>query len=57
MTTTTDGETTTDTGDGDGPGFGIVSGALGTAGGVAYAAKSLLADDEPAADDQETDEN
>ncbi|MEF8881385.1 MAG: glucodextranase DOMON-like domain-containing protein [Halapricum sp.] len=62
MTTTTDGETTTeteggetttDTGDGDGPGFGIVSGALGTAGGVAYAAKSLLADDEPAADEEE----
>ncbi|MEF8826942.1 MAG: hypothetical protein V5A27_11490 [Halapricum sp.] len=43
------GETTTETGDGDGPGFGIVSGALDTAGGVTYAAKSLLDDDDPVA--------
>ncbi|MFW6017719.1 MAG: hypothetical protein ACOCPX_02745, partial [Halapricum sp.] len=49
------GETTeTDTGDGFGPGFGVVSGALGTAGGVAYAAKSLLNDDEPARPDDVT---
>ena len=34
--------TTTETGDGFGPGFGVVSGALGTAGGLAYAGKSLL---------------
>jgi len=40
--------TTTESGDGFGPGFGVVSGALGTAGGVAYAAKSLLGDDDPA---------
>jgi hypothetical protein len=45
-TTKTDStaEATTDTGDGDGPGFGLVSGVLGTAGGAAYAARSLLGD-------------
>jgi len=34
---------TTPTASGDGPGFGLLSGALGTAGGVAYAARRLLA--------------
>ena len=37
-----------DTGSGFGPGFGVVSGALGTAGGAAYAAKRLLGEDGPA---------
>ena len=41
-------ETETESGDGFGPGFGVVSGALGTAGGLAYAARSLLGDDDPA---------
>lgn len=45
------GETTTETGDGFGPGFGVVSGALGTAGGLAYAGKSLLDDESKATDD------
>jgi len=42
---------TTEMGDGFGPGFGIVSGTLGTAGGLAYAGKSLLDGDSAAADD------
>ncbi|MCU4716844.1 glucodextranase DOMON-like domain-containing protein [Halapricum hydrolyticum] len=49
--TETETETETEEGDGFGPGFGVVSGALGTAGGVAYAAKSLLSSDEPAQPD------
>jgi carbohydrate-binding DOMON domain-containing protein/glycosidase len=42
------GEGSSDTGSGFGPGFGVVSGALGTAGGAAYAAKRLLGTDDPA---------
>jgi len=34
-------EETTPSGSGDGPGFGVVSGALGTAGGIAYGVRSL----------------
>jgi len=40
-----------DTGSGFGPGFGVVSGALGTAGGAAYAARRLLGEDKPAQPD------
>ncbi|QCC50411.1 glucodextranase DOMON-like domain-containing protein [Halapricum salinum] len=40
-----------DTGSGFGPGFGVVSAAVGTAGGAAYAAKRVLGD-EPAPEDE-----
>jgi len=49
--TTTEDDDGGDTGSGFGPGFGVVSGALGTAGGAAYAAKRLLGEDEPAQPD------
>jgi len=38
--------TTTESGDGFGPGFGAVTGLIGTAGGVAYAAKNRLGSDD-----------
>ncbi|MCU4717279.1 glucodextranase DOMON-like domain-containing protein [Halapricum hydrolyticum] len=38
-------DTVTETGDGFGPGFGVVSSALGTIGGAAYAIRSLTASD------------
>jgi len=40
-----------DTGSGFGPGFGVVSGALGTAGGAAYAAKRRLGGTDPDPED------
>ena len=40
-----DGGETTPSGSGDGPGFGVVSGALGTAGGLAYGIRSLTNQD------------
>jgi hypothetical protein len=69
-TTAADDDTTTsgsgsgngdDTGSGFGPGFGVVSAALGTAGGAAYAAKRALGDtaaqpEDVAVDDIEDDE-
>jgi len=40
-----------DTGSGFGPGFGVVSGALGTAGGAAYAARRRLSGTDPEPED------